>query len=427
MAQLRAKKADLDSRIFLDGAIYLYRRKCSRRGLWEIRLKVHGHKGYILRSSGTANEHAAYKLAYQLYMDCLARQQVGRQVDSKRIISGLDDFLNAHEAIARPADFRSVLAVARMLKSFVGSDRLDAIDRAYVAKMLDYVAANGRKGTASPNTYRRNLTRLKAILKWWVANDYLPMMPSLPTYPQVRNRRPHFSNTDWAKVEHVLPEFLRADGVATRRDRLLLVNWMMVMVHTGLRMGEARALCWEHIRPITDPFSGTIVSVALNVQGKTGKRTVVASSPDVRRYLAALLDLRRSDLQNPAADIFLQNDVPPSSLVFCHPNGKPIGSFKKSFLALLKLAGVTHSPEGVLRTPYSLRHTYATERLNAGVQEYHLAKNMGTSVAMLEQHYGHTSNVANVFELIKKPAANRSGKEGQAGGLDWLTAARICS
>lgn len=67
-------------------------------------------------------------------------------------------------------------------------------------------------------------------------------------------------------------------------------------------------------------------------------------------------------------------------------SAEPIGLFKKSFLALLKMAGVTHSADGRMRTPYSLRHTYATERLNAGVQEYHLAKNMGTSVAMLEKH-----------------------------------------
>lgn len=32
----RAAKADLDNRTFLDGAIYLYRRKTSKCGLWDI-------------------------------------------------------------------------------------------------------------------------------------------------------------------------------------------------------------------------------------------------------------------------------------------------------------------------------------------------------------------------------------------------------
>ena len=78
---------------------------------------------------------------------------------------------------------------------------------------------------------------------------------------------------------------------------------------------------------------------------------------------------------------------------------------------------MTHSPDGVMRTPYSLRHTYATERLNAGVQEYHLAQNMGTSVAMLEQHYGHTANVANVRELTKQRAVGKAVVD-----LEWLAA-----
>ena len=39
------------------------------------------------------------------------------------------------------------------------------------------------------------------------------------------------------------------------------------------------------------------------------------------------------------------------------------------------------------RTLYSLRHTYATNELLAGTDIHTLAKQMGTSVAMLEAHY----------------------------------------
>jgi integrase len=39
------------------------------------------------------------------------------------------------------------------------------------------------------------------------------------------------------------------------------------------------------------------------------------------------------------------------------------------------------------RTLYSLRHTYATLALVEGISIHELAKQMGTSVAMLEQHY----------------------------------------
>ena len=40
------------------------------------------------------------------------------------------------------------------------------------------------------------------------------------------------------------------------------------------------------------------------------------------------------------------------------------------------------------RTLYSLRHTYATLALMGGQMDMHtVAKQMGTSIAMLEQHY----------------------------------------
>lgn len=80
-----------------------------------------------------------------------------------------------------------------------------------------------------------------------------------------------------------------------------------------------------------------------------------------------------------------------SEFVFCNRDGTPIGSFKKLFSASLKSADVEFDEDGNRRTIYSLRHTYATFRLKDGVHQFVLAKNMGTSVAMLEKHYGHTS------------------------------------
>lgn len=41
------------------------------------------------------------------------------------------------------------------------------------------------------------------------------------------------------------------------------------------------------------------------------------------------------------------------------------------------------------RTPYALRHTYATFQLAAGINLYTLARRMGTSVKMIDETYGH--------------------------------------
>ena len=43
----------------------------------------------------------------------------------------------------------------------------------------------------------------------------------------------------------------------------------------------------------------------------------------------------------------------------------------------------------VARGPYHLRHTFATEALAAGVSTFELSRVMGTSLAMIDKHYGH--------------------------------------
>ena len=56
---------------------------------------------------------------------------------------------------------------------------------------------------------------------------------------------------------------------------------------------------------------------------------------------------------------------------------------------------------GEKRTPYSIRHTYATLRLESGVNIHLLAQQMGTSVAIIERHYGHVKLRDNVEKLAQ--------------------------
>jgi hypothetical protein len=42
-----------------------------------------------------------------------------------------------------------------------------------------------------------------------------------------------------------------------------------------------------------------------------------------------------------------------------------------------------------IRRPYDLRHTYATFALRAGISIFDLSRFMGTSLAMIDKHYGH--------------------------------------
>jgi integrase len=57
------------------------------------------------------------------------------------------------------------------------------------------------------------------------------------------------------------------------------------------------------------------------------------------------------------------------------------------FRRLLEEKNLLKGQAGTDRTLYSLRHTYATKELLSGTNIHTLAKQMGTSVVMLEKHY----------------------------------------
>ena len=76
------------------------------------------------------------------------------------------------------------------------------------------------------------------------------------------------------------------------------------------------------------------------------------------------------------------------NLYFVTPDGSSVGSYKKGFQKLLDECDLRLDNDGNYRTLYSLRHTYATMRINE-VPIYQLAVNMGTSVKMIEEYYSH--------------------------------------
>jgi hypothetical protein len=62
------------------------------------------------------------------------------------------------------------------------------------------------------------------------------------------------------------------------------------------------------------------------------------------------------------------------------------------------------------RTIYSLRHYYATKRLENETSPFLLAKQMGTSVEMLEKFYGQTSVNATTAKSVSKGSQRGGAK-----------------
>ena len=90
-----------------------------------------------------------------------------------------------------------------------------------------------------------------------------------------------------------------------------------------------------------------------------------------------------------ARAFFAIEPLPPrldTALLFPAPEGGHLGIQNwrtRCWYPALEAAGISK------RGPYHLRHTFATEALAAGVSTFELSRVMGTSLQMIDQHYGH--------------------------------------
>lgn len=408
-----AKGMILDSRTFRDGLIYLYKRADYLKPTWLCRVKVPNAKGYVTRSTQTGDEHQAFKFADDLYNQLLVNSLTGVAPPSKRIGPVIDAYIQRLEPDRQRESIHNKILLMQRVRPTLDRKTFNDLSTSVLSQVIDDQNVSTKKAALSPNTVKRIYCDLKHFLQWCHEQGYLEAIPKFPKVNGVASHRPHFDAKDWQKLIRHLREFVKIENRAVRRDRMMLRDYVLILANTGIRVGEARTLKWRDVTEIGG-VEGSPPNVVLTVSGKTGKREVVAGSADVKKYFKRILDLRIAEIASPENP---KPELDPNSLIFCHKDGSPIGSFKKSFAALIKSANVERDNHGDARTIYSLRHTYATFRLQHGVNQYMLAKNMGTSVAMLEQYYGHTSNIISAVELTKR---GRRQISGAASPLKWL-------
>ena len=190
-----------------------------------------------------------------------------------------------------------------------------------------------------------------------------------------------------------------SDNPCYYRDRFYLQQYVLIMGNCGIRIGEGRELKWTDVSRTKTLEGGT--RIVLNVSGKTGNREVVCNE-SVKDYLSRLYNFRTEET----------GFKPPlSEHIFSHKNGNPIKSFKRSFNTLLEKSGLLYNSKNQKRVLYSLRHTYASMRLQEGVSIYQLSSNMGTSVEMIENYYGKKRNTTSrsASEITKMNTSKKSG------------------
>lgn len=414
---------ELNQHVFREGEIVIYQRPDHQIKKWQCRVRVPNSVGYVIKSTRTTDYEGAKRFAQDLWDHLRLKVMGGGSIKSKSFLELFPKFceylIGNTKTERRYKDITG--SIKRYALIYFNKKPVDQINTKEIQEFVQWRIqnpitnpTNKRVVVPSPQTIRHELTSLKRYFDWLKANAHIKHELILKPPPASKTRRPHFTQHEWLILTRNLREWVKEKR--HYRDRMMLSQYILILVNTGIRIGEARTLRWSDIKSQARTENGKEVEdMILYVGGKTGRRDVVAKSAEVKLYLKRIWDLRILEL-NAHAEKTVAKDkkqIEPSlnEYVFCNNKGEAIQSFKKGFESYLKNNELEFSAEGDRRTLYSLRHTYATFRLSHGVDVYKLAKNMGTSVEMIERFYGHTTNSGNATELTRVSKRSTVGKK----------------
>jgi integrase len=193
-----------------------------------------------------------------------------------------------------------------------------------------------------------------------------------------------------------------ADGRKGNESRLrqVLRDYILIIANSGIRAGtEGMNLKWRSVYFYEKDGAKYL---AMRVNGKTGEREVTLRHGAIR-YLDRLRKMNE-EWRKYSFENFLKKKF--DAYVFRVDDKDMTETFGKMFSRYLERCELLIDPtSGKHRTLYSLRHMYAVFALTYNrMSVYTLAKHMGTSVAMIEKHYGQI--------LLRNNAAEIAGDGG---------------
>lgn len=238
---------------------------------------------------------------------------------------------------------------------------------------------------ASPSTVNRNLDDLRAMLTKAATWKIIAANPIAP----VRRMRVDRVGSIRYLTDEEQPRLLAA--LAARDARLRqgreqanvwrrqrgyqewpalgaygdhLTPFVVTLLHTGLRRGEALALTWGDV---------DLRRATITVRGETAKSGQSRTIPLNSTVLDALTTWRQGSASHGASDI-----------VFANPaTGEGMADVKTAWGRLLKAAGITGF------RLHDLRHTFASRLVMAGVDLVTVSRLLGHSDIRMTMRYSH--------------------------------------
>lgn len=381
----------------LKPGLIIFRRSDVQHRNWYCRIKIPKADRYKTLSLKTSDINEAKDKAFEQDADIRFRLKHDIPVFNRTFAQVAEEFLAFHKQRmeAGHISFHRYRVMASHVKTqlnpYVGSTQITLItgDKWKTYPIWRQQTGKGRSGgRVSDGTIRDEMNTFRMIMWYAFSKKYAQESQTFRggSLPKAKARREEFTPEEYRKLH----SFARAWIKKARTDynvwhRTVAYNFILIMTNTGMRPSEAKNLRWRDVGRGKDRQGREFVR--LSVRGKAKFRTLVAAS-SVANYLDRIREISKATGDD--------------DFVFSTFEG---GSSKTLYYGIIERLLIDSklqlSSSGSRRSTYCFRHTYATFRLTEGVDVYFLANQMGTSVKMIEDHYGHITPVKNADRILQ--------------------------
>ena len=414
MAKIKAEH----TQTLRDKELYLVRREGTAN--WQIHYKVPSLKKWHRRSANTADLKLAESNAWEFVAELNFAAKRGLPLFNKKFEAIAQ--LVSEECKAESAKGKAPKVYAQYpniiktyLNPFFGNMFCDAINAGTITEFHKWryrlVGREFKKSTQ--NTHNTVLTKIfdKAVELQYMGEKQRPKLKNTGEDGETRGT---FTQDELIELQKFLVKWATQGRTQKTRDlRELLILYVAFVACTGARPGtELYELMWKHIRFVQTASKNQAIRID-TPQGKVGARPMYAQK-EMWPTLEKLKQLHKEfDAMTLDELVAGKNE----KYVFRMRNGARPYNFVNVFKDGLNAANMlTNGRDEHIRTLYSLRHYYATQRLYENMTYEKLEEQMGTSVKMLKDHYKHLDIDAYADEL--------TGSGGNAELTKYLSPAR---
>jgi integrase len=371
-----------------DGNVVVY----VRGGSYYVRLKA-GTNKYFHRSLKTGNLDEAKRLALRYWHQFEVKQDLGIPFQVKTFNAVIDEYVKMRtlqhtQGKTSSYMLRQIERVVKFWRKYAGSKAIANIGNAelngYVTWRRDYYSdlsdeelPKNAKRNPTDKTLQWEIMLGKAMIKWAHEKGYrgTQALPTFTFVPKKKRVRPAFELNDYRKLWRAMIKWEKnCEDERFLHTRQLLRAYVLILANSGMRVGEANSLRFRDVQTFRDGAGRR--NYRFVVRGKTGERDVIPRA-DAARYVDRVLERNK--------------EAKPDDYFFAMKGGTKIITLADQFDKVLELGEIERNSHGEKFSLYSLRHFYAVQALRKGIGVFDIARNMGTSVQIIQSYYGKTA------------------------------------